>query len=200
MARQVDHGEQQIADLGRRLCRSSRRLISASISSTSSRILASTASGSFQSKPTLPALACSLSARVSAGRATGTPASALVRSGGEAARRLFLGLDAVPQHLHLVRRRALRLAEHVRMAAQQLLGDRRDDVAEVERALLLRHTGMEHDLEQQVAQLLAQVRQSRCARWRRRPRRLPRACRARSSRNSARDPTDSRSRACAAPP
>ena len=50
---------------------------SRSISSASSRILARTASGSFQSKPTLPALACSLSARVRAGRATGTPARAV---------------------------------------------------------------------------------------------------------------------------
>ena len=48
----------------------------ASISSASSRIFASTARGSFQSKPTLLAFCCSLSARVSAGRATGTPASA----------------------------------------------------------------------------------------------------------------------------
>ena len=58
--------------------------ISASISSHSSRIFVSTASGSFQSKPTLPALACSFSARVRAGSATGTPASAPV-SGGLAA-------------------------------------------------------------------------------------------------------------------
>ena len=51
-------------------------LMSASISSASSRIFASTASGSFQSKPTLPAFCCSFSARVRAGRPTGTPASA----------------------------------------------------------------------------------------------------------------------------
>ena len=43
------------------------------------------------------------------------------------------------------------------MAADQLFGDRLDHVAEIERALLLRHAGVEHDLEQQVAQLVAQV-------------------------------------------
>ena len=32
-----------------------------------------------------------------------------------------------------------------------------DHVAEIERALLLRHAGVEHDLEQEVAQFLAQV-------------------------------------------
>ena len=76
MAGEIDHGEQQVADLGLRPCRRRRAAISASISSPSSRIFASTAIGSFQSKPTLPALACSFSARVRAGRATGTPASA----------------------------------------------------------------------------------------------------------------------------
>ena len=38
-----------------------------------------------------------------------------------------------------------------------LLGDRLDHVAEIERALLLRHAGVEHDLEQEVAQFVAQV-------------------------------------------
>ncbi len=80
MAGEIDHGEQQVADLGRGLAAVA-AAISASISSHSSRILASTASGSFQSKPTLPALACSFSARVRAVIATGTPASAPVSSG-----------------------------------------------------------------------------------------------------------------------
>ena len=43
------------------------------------------------------------------------------------------------------------------MAAQELLGDRLDHVAEIERALLLRHAGMEHDLEQEVAEFFAQI-------------------------------------------
>ena len=45
----------------------------------------------------------------------------------------------------------------MRMAAQQLLGDRLDHAAEIERALLLGHAGVERDLEQQVAELLAQI-------------------------------------------
>ena len=43
------------------------------------------------------------------------------------------------------------------MAAQQLLGDRLDHAAEIERALLLGHAGVERDLEQQIAELLAQI-------------------------------------------
>ena len=45
----------------------------------------------------------------------------------------------------------------MRMAAHQLFGDGLDHAAEIERALLLRHAGVEHDLEQEVAQLLAQI-------------------------------------------
>ena len=43
------------------------------------------------------------------------------------------------------------------MAAQQLFGDGFDHAAEVERALLLRHAGVERHLEQQIAELLAQI-------------------------------------------
>ena len=43
------------------------------------------------------------------------------------------------------------------MAAQQLFRDRLHHVAELERALLLRHARVEHDLEQQVAKFVAQV-------------------------------------------
>ena len=67
MARQVDDGEQEVADLGRRIG-ASPLSSSASISSASSRIFASTARGSFQSKPTWPAFCCSLRARVRAGQ------------------------------------------------------------------------------------------------------------------------------------
>ena len=45
----------------------------------------------------------------------------------------------------------------MRMAADQLAGDGLDDAAEVERALLLRHAGMEHHLQQQVAEFVAKV-------------------------------------------
>ncbi len=58
----------------------------ASISPVSSRILARTCRASFQSNPTLPALDCSLMARVSAGRARGTSASSLVSAPSAAPR------------------------------------------------------------------------------------------------------------------
>ena len=43
------------------------------------------------------------------------------------------------------------------MAAQELFRDRLDDAAEIERALLLGHAGVERDLQQEVAELFAQV-------------------------------------------
>ncbi len=49
------------------------------------------------------------------------------------------------------------IAEHMRMPPHELLGDGLDHAAEIERALLLRHAGMEHDLQQQVAEFLAQI-------------------------------------------
>jgi hypothetical protein len=45
----------------------------------------------------------------------------------------------------------------MRMAAQELFRNGLDHAAEIERALLLGHAGMEHDLEQEVAEFLAQV-------------------------------------------
>ena len=53
---------------------------SCSISSISSRSFAMTARGSFQSNPTVPARFCSLTARVRAGRATGTSSRRLAAS------------------------------------------------------------------------------------------------------------------------
>jgi len=47
--------------------------------------------------------------------------------------------------------------EHMRMAADQLVGDGAGNVVEVEAALLLGHARVKHHLQQQVAQLLAQV-------------------------------------------
>ncbi len=62
--------------------------------------------------------------------------------------------------MHVLRVGDLDATEHVRMAVAQLRGDPRRDVLEVERlgGVLLGHPGLEHDLEQQVAELLAQVR------------------------------------------
>ena len=107
MAGEVDDGEQEIADLRRALGRARRQSSSASISSASSRILASTARGSFQSKPTAPAFFCSFKARVRAGRATGTPASAPAFAASPRSR-LLLRLDPLPQALDVLRRCALR--------------------------------------------------------------------------------------------
>src|SRR5262245_40349453 len=69
----------------------------------------------------------------------------------------LLRLDALPQSLDRLRREPARVAEHVRMAPDELLGQGLHDVAEVESALLLRHPGVEYDLEQEVAQLVTQV-------------------------------------------
>ena len=71
--------------------------------------------------------------------------------------RLFGFFDLAPERLHAGRREVARVAEDVRMAADQLARDALDDVAEIERAGLLGHPGMEHDLEQQVAELVLQV-------------------------------------------
>ncbi len=71
--------------------------------------------------------------------------------------RLLGVLDLAPERLDACRREVARVAEHVRMAADQLARDALDDVAEIERAGLLGHPGMEHDLEQKVAELVLEV-------------------------------------------
>ena len=79
------------------------------------------------------------------------------------------------------------------MAADQLVGDRLDHVAEGERAVLLGHAGVEDDLEQEIAELVAQVGEVAA---RDRVGDLVGfldACRARWSRSSAPGPTGSRS-------
>jgi hypothetical protein len=45
----------------------------------------------------------------------------------------------------------------MRMPPDQLLGDRLHDVRKRERALLLGHPGVKHDLQQQIAELVLQV-------------------------------------------
>ena len=71
--------------------------------------------------------------------------------------RALLALDALPQVLDGLGGETARFPEHMRMAADKLLGDRLDHVAEIEGALLLRHAGVEHDLQQEVAQFVAQI-------------------------------------------
>ena len=43
------------------------------------------------------------------------------------------------------------------MAADHLGGDGGNDIAEIERAALLCHSRVEHDLQQQIAELVAQI-------------------------------------------
>ena len=70
---------------------------------------------------------------------------------------LFFGFDAFPHALDGVGGTALGIGKDVRVPPDQLFGDGLDHVAEVERALLLGHPGVEDDLQQQVAQLLAEL-------------------------------------------
>ncbi len=77
---------------------------------------------------------------------------------GIALRRALVGLDPLPGFGLLRDVRERRIREHVRMARDHLVADRRDDVAEVEIRRFLGHLRMEHDLQQQVAELVAQVR------------------------------------------
>ncbi len=65
--------------------------------------------------------------------------------------------DAFPQALDRFCRETSFLAEHVRMTPHELFGETLDDVGKVEGPLLLRHAGMEDDLEQEIAQFIAQV-------------------------------------------
>ena len=100
-------------------------------------------------------MSCSFRARVNAGRATGTPASAPLCS-LLAAFGLFFGLDPLPQALDGLGGLAVGIGKNVRMPADQLGGDRLDHVGEIEGALLLRHPGMENDLQQKIAQFVLQ--------------------------------------------
>ena len=48
----------------------------------------------------------------------------------------------------------------MRMPPNELGGDRLDHAAEIECALLLRHPGVEYDLEQEIAQFVLQIARS----------------------------------------
>ena len=66
-------------------------------------------------------------------------------------------LDLLPVEEDLLRRVRLHAAEHVGVAADQLLVDRPQDVGHGEQAGLLRHAGVEDHLERDVPQLLAEL-------------------------------------------
>ena len=196
LARQIGEHEQQIAHLVRPAAPVGASGSSARSSASSSSSLSSTAAASGQSKPTRAARAVSLAARVRAGRPAGTPASAPVSAPGGALGR-FLRLPG----RGLCRGVAGRgVAEDVRMAAHHLVGDGPRDVDEVEPTGFLGHARVIDDLEQQVAEFVRQRGEVARARSRRRPRRLPRSCRARWSRRSAPCPTGSRARVAQARP
>src|SRR3954469_11412438 len=74
-----------------------------------------------------------------------------------ALRLAFVGLDPLPVLHHLARPRDVHVAEDVRVPAGQLLGDAVAHGSEVELPFLAGDAGLEDDLEQQIAELLAMV-------------------------------------------
>ena len=72
--------------------------------------------------------------------------------------RLFLGLDALPGALDVRRSHvAVLVGEDMRVTADHFARDGLDHIAERERVLLLRHAGVKHHLQQEVAEFVAQV-------------------------------------------
>ena len=69
----------------------------------------------------------------------------------------LIGLDPFPLAVDVRRGPRLGVAEHVRMAADDLRRDRGLDVGEVEHAGLGGELGVEHDLQPQVAELAGQL-------------------------------------------
>src|SRR5262249_25529187 len=69
---------------------------------------------------------------------------------------LFLGLDPFPQAFDRFGGLAIGIRKDVRVPAHQLGGDCFDHVGKIEGALLLRHPGMEDDLQQEVAEFTLQ--------------------------------------------
>ena len=78
---------------------------------------------------------------------------------GGALCRLLLGLDLFPHALGHAGAACLVVAEHMRVPPDHLFSDRLDDTAEIERALLAGHLCVEHHLQQEVAELVAQIDQ-----------------------------------------
>ncbi len=67
-------------------------------------------------------------------------------------------LDRVPRSQDGSRVVGYDIAEHVRVAADQFRRDRIEDIGGIEIAVLVGHLGMERDLDQQIAQLVAECR------------------------------------------
>ena len=163
MPREIDGGEQQIADLAGELLVRARR-DSASTSAISSRSLASTPRDVVPVEADLGRLLLKLQRPRQRRQGRGTPASAPSAARHRARRRRASARSRfssalIRPHSALTASgvEVAGVAEHMRMAADQLGGDRLDDAAEVEQAGLLGHAGMKDDLQQEVAELLAQI-------------------------------------------
>ena len=76
---------------------------------------------------------------------------------GSALGRLLLRLDPFPHAFGHAGAARLVIAEHMRMPPDHLRGDGVDDTAEIEGALLLGHLRMENDLQQKIAEFVAQI-------------------------------------------
>ena len=72
---------------------------------------------------------------------------------------LFLLLQCLPlpRKLFVAPALAARIAEHVRMPPQHLVGNAPGHVGEIELALFLGDTGVEYDVEKQIAKLFLEV-------------------------------------------
>ncbi len=161
VAREIDDREQQIADLARDfLLLSAIELVCDLVG-----FLANFRQHRLRVVPVeadLAGLLLQLERTRERGQAGRNAGEGAVAAGGRGLARLhargfLLRLDLIPLNVDLVGRQPAFVAEHVRMTADQLLGDRLHHVAERERALLLGHAGVEHDLQQQVAQFVLQV-------------------------------------------
>ena len=152
-------------------CAASPEARAALASSISSSTFAQAAAASGQSNLTRAALLCMRWARVNAGSAPGTPSSTdRSRPSG-----LSLALlDGLPLGEGRLRAGHPGLAEDVRMAIRHLVAHATEDVGHVERALLGPDLRVEHDLEEEVPQLLDEGTRHRTHRWPPGPRTLPR--------------------------
>ena len=74
-----------------------------------------------------------------------------------AARGALVGLLLLPRVRSARAPLDLRVAEHVRVAPHELVADRAHHVGEVEATRLARHLRVEHHLEQEIAELVAQA-------------------------------------------
>ena len=140
MARQIGGGEQEIADFAGDCAVLAGVDLRFDFVQSPRAVWRGRRARSFQSKPTWLAFSCNFSARVRAGRANGTPASAPARFRGRARRLRALRregafLRALMRPTSALTRRCGKIAgvgEDMRMAADQLGGDRLDDPAEIE--------------------------------------------------------------------